>query len=296
MSFEVTTAFVKQYSDNITILSQQKGSKLLGSTMTKTDVVGKETYMDQIGATEVVERTSRHSDSPLISTPHRRRRITMRDFEWGDLIDEFDMLKTLIEPSNAYVQAGGYAMGRKIDDIILEAMFADAASGEEGGTLVPFAAANVVPVDHNSTGTNSGLTVGKLRQARKILKQNEVDLDMEQPWIAITADDEDDLLGTVEVTSADYNGVKALVNGDVDSFLGFKFIRTERVNQDANGFNRLPVWVPSGAGLALPMAPKARVTERGDKSFSWYAYYSASFGASRLEEEKVVEIKTDPAA
>lgn len=293
MSFEITTAFVKQYSDNITILSQQKGSKLLGTTMTKTDVVGEETYMDQIGATEVVERTSRHSDSPLISTPHARRRITMRDFEWGDLIDKFDMVQTLIDPQNAYVQAGGYAMGRKIDDIIIESFFADAQTGKTGGTTVSFPAGNQVAVDHNSSGTNSNLTVGKLREARKLLKAAEVDLDMEQPYIAVTAEQEDALLGTVEVTSADYNGVKALVNGDVDTFLGFKFIRTERLAVDGSGFRRVPVWVPSGVGLALPMSPTARVTERADKSFSWYAYYSARFGASRLEEEKVIEIKCD---
>lgn len=292
MSYEITTAFVKQFEAGVTTLSQQKGSKLINYVTVKPNVTGERTFMDQIGATSVVERTSRHGDSPLIQTPHYRRAIDMREYEWGDLIDKVDTLKALNSFESPYVQNAGYAMGRQIDDTIIDAFFATAYIGKEGTSTVAFDSNNVVAADYDGDTVEEGLTIAKLRAARKILLQNEVDLDMEQPYIAVTATQLDNLLATVEVTSMEFNSVKALVEGSITRFMGFEFVHTERL--DVSGDDRLiPVWVPSAMGLALPMAPTSRIAERADKSFSWYAYYAMSLGASRLEEEKVVKILCD---
>jgi hypothetical protein len=104
MSDQITTAFVQQYKGTLYNLVQQKGARLRDA-VTVEAVNGEVGYFDQIGATVAVERASRHSDSPLVNTPHSRRQVTMRDFEWGDLIDNPDKVRLLVDPSSNYLQS-----------------------------------------------------------------------------------------------------------------------------------------------------------------------------------------------
>lgn len=290
MSTEVTTAFVKQFGENVDLLVQQRGSRLRNAVRIET-VRGEQAFFDQIGATEAVEVTDRHGDSPLISTPHSRRRVTMVDVEWGDLIDDFDKLKMLMDPESAYALNASWAVGRKIDDIIIRNIFAAAATGKEGTGTATFPAANQIAVNFGAA-VNTGLTVEKLREARRLLRSFEVPED-EPMFIGVTAKQMDDLLGTTEVTSSDFNTVKALVQGDVDTFMGFKFVHTERLLLNTSSHRRVPVWSRSGLLLAVAAEPMVRITERADKRFSQYVYYMTSVGSTRMEENRVVEIICD---
>ena len=78
MSSQITTAFVQQYSNNVQMLSQQKGSLLRGSVDTES-IVGKNAFFDQVGVATAVKRTTRHGDTPQIDTPHSRRRVSLVD-------------------------------------------------------------------------------------------------------------------------------------------------------------------------------------------------------------------------
>ena len=89
MSTQITTAFVNQYAANVTMLAQQKGSKLRDAVRVE-PVNGKQAFFDQIGATAARRRTSRHSDTPRMDTPHSRRRCAIEDFDWADLVDQED--------------------------------------------------------------------------------------------------------------------------------------------------------------------------------------------------------------
>jgi hypothetical protein len=288
MSFEVTTAFVQQYTTNVQLLLQQRGSKLrdcctLGSYTGKAAKA-----VEQIGAVTAQERTSRHSDTPLISTPHDARWVFPRDFEWADMIDDQDKLRMLIDPTSPYAQNGAYALGRKLDDIIIAAALGTAQTGENGSTATPFATAT----QQIAVGA-TGLTVAKLRQARRILAANEVDLSSDMLYIAVTAQQIDNLLGTTEVTSSDFNSVKALVQGDVDTFMGFKFIQTELLGLDSSGDRRCFAWAKSGLHVGMWNDINTKISERADKSYSMQVYVKGTFGATRVDEKKVVEIICD---
>ena len=292
MSFEVTTAFVEQYKDNVTHLAQQKGSRFRGK-VSEEDVTGKTAYAEQIGSVSARRVTSRHADSPLNPTPHARRRYTVFDYDTGDLIDELDKVKMLIDPTSDYAMAHANAMGRGMDDEIIDAFFADAYSGEDGSTVSSFDSNNVVAVDSWAYGTgsgNTGLTISKLIEAKTILDENEVDED-EPRYIGVTAKQVANLLETTEATSKDYNTVQALVEGKINAFMGFNFIRSQRLLADSNSYRRLPVWLPSGMRLGIGKDIVGRITERADKRFAMYAYFCMSIGATRLEESKVAEIK-----
>lgn len=112
MSNQITNNFVQQFKETLYHLVQQKGSRLR-EHVTVEMVTGEHAYFDQIGATQAVERTARHSDSPLVNTPHARRRVPMRDFEWGDLIDDQDKVRALVDPTSSYLRNAMWALGRK---------------------------------------------------------------------------------------------------------------------------------------------------------------------------------------
>jgi hypothetical protein len=120
MSTEINKAFVQQFSDNLIMLAQQKGTRLMGAVRTK-KTVGKYDHFDRIGKVSAQKRTSRHGDTPQIDTPHSRRRVIMDDYEWADLIDRQDEIRMLVDPRSAYAQSGAHALGRKMDELILDA-------------------------------------------------------------------------------------------------------------------------------------------------------------------------------
>jgi hypothetical protein len=294
MSFQITTAFVEQYKNNIQMLVQQKGSRLR-STVTTMDVTGRNAFVEQIGATEAALRTSRHGDSPLVSTPHERRRLTLADYEWGDLVDKPDMVRTLIDPTNSYSLNASWAMGRAIDDVIITAANATAATGQTGTGTQTLPTTQQIAVDFVESGaaTNSGLTVGKLRDIRRIFGENDLD-ESETLHIIVAQQQITDLLRDDEVTSADYNTVRALVNGEINQYMGLTFHRTQRLALNTTTDVRTCfAWAQSGIMLGIGEDVTARISERADKAYSMYVFYRMSIGAVRLEEEKVVSILCD---
>jgi hypothetical protein len=217
-----------------------------------------------------------------VNTPHSRRQVTMRDFEWGDLIDNPDKVRLLVDPSSTYLQSAMWALGRKVDDVLIDAALGTAKTGKAGATSVPLPAGQKIAV------SAAGLTLTKLLSAKEILDKADVDPD-DPRFIAVASKQITDLLNTTEIKSSDYNTVKALAQGEIDSFLGFKFIRLQRLPL-ASTTRACIAWAKSGVLLALGSDIKGRVIERPDKSFSVYAYASLSCGATRMEEEKVVQI------
>lgn len=294
---EITDAFVRQFGQTVEFLVQQRGTRLRATIRNQQRITGEFAYFEQIGATEAVRTNTRNADSPLIKTQHRRRRVGIENVEWGDLIDDFDQVRMLIDPTSPTSMNAGFAIGRELDEIILESVFGDALQGKTGATTVPFPSSQQVAVDFGAA-SNTGLTVEKLREARRLLLAANVDPVADGPFvIVVNAKALDTLLGTTEVTSADFNSVRTLVRGEIDTFLGFRFIHTELVSKadylDSNGHTRIPVYTANALGFAMGMEPRARISERADKRYSTYVYWQTVAGCVRLQEEKVVEIKAD---
>ena len=96
MSVQITTAFVEQYKSNVFHLAQQKGSRLRDAVRTET-VTGKAHFFERIGATSAQKRTSRHGDTPRMDTPHSRRKVSLDDYDWADLIDQEDKFNSNVQ-------------------------------------------------------------------------------------------------------------------------------------------------------------------------------------------------------
>ena len=96
MSSQITSAFTQQYSNNVKLLAQEKGSQLRNTVLVES-VVGKNAFFDQVGVATAVKRTTRHADTLQVDTPHSRRRVSLVDYEYADLIDNQDKVRTLID-------------------------------------------------------------------------------------------------------------------------------------------------------------------------------------------------------
>lgn len=305
MSSQITTSFVKQYGANVFHLSQQKGSVLRNCVRVES-VTGDSRFFDRIGKATAQVKSGRHADTPIMDTPHSRRMVTLVDYEYGDMVDNADKIKTLNDPTNDYSVAAQWALGRSMDDVIIAAASGSAYGGVAGASAV------VLPTTQKlvsvASGAGASLNVQALRRASKILDANDVD-PMEARYFAFNALQKEALLGQTEVSSSDYNSVKALVMGQVDTFMGFKFVRTERLTDrsgaltfdytagtvgsgsgDADGYDQCLAWAKSGLLLAMGQDIKAEIAKDPGKSFGMRIYASMALGATRMEEEKVVEV------
>ena len=294
MSFQIDTALVNAYKANITIKFQQMQSRLQPHVRNESQHAEFDFY-DRIGPTDSVEVTSRHGDTPLISTPHDRRRVALRDFDWADLIDNKDKLRMLADPTSSYVQNAVMAMNRKKDDVIIAAAVGTAYSGKTGSTSVAFATASEVAVNYVESGTaaNSNLTIGKLRRCRYLLDKAEAANEGESDLVMVCDPAQiQSLLRTTEVTNADYNTVKALVAGEIDTFMGFKFVKSNRLTV-ASSVRDCLAFEKQGLLLATAQDINVDVGPRRDKRNSVQVYVCASFGATRMWEEKVLRVKCD---
>ena len=280
MSLQITTAFVQQYRDNVVHLSQQKGSRLRG-TVRIADVTGKNYFFERIGATAAIERLGRHTDTPLVSTPHSRRMVTLRTFEWADLVDHADKVRLLIDPQSEYAVAGGNAMARRSDDLIIEAAEGNAWAGESGTEAVALPATQLI------ANGGVGLTVEKVIQAAEILNLSDVDPD-EPRYLVYGPRQLTNMLGETEVTSSDYASIKALVEGKINSWMGFSWIMSNRLRLDT--YRYVLAYTRSSMGLAIGSDITVSIDKRPDKSNSMQVFLTFDMGATRVEDEKMVTI------
>lgn len=287
MSNQVDKAFVQQFSDNLIRLAQQNGSKLNGTVMNKR-VTGKYAHFDRLGATVASKKTSRHADTPLTDTPHSRRRVQLDDYEVADLIDSQDEVRMLIDPRSPYAANMADALGRTLDDIIIDAADGNATAVDESDSTSTVAIAHTIDEDFGAT--NADITLAKLIEARRILMANEIQPD-EELTFALDAAAIGNLLNDTTLTSADYNTVRPLAGGELVTFMGFKFVQTERLNNNSEGFKNCLAFAKSGIGLATGSDITVKISERPDKSHATQVYAALTAGAVRVEEEKVVVVE-----
>jgi len=283
MSNEILDWSVIDYKSTVQHLLQQRGSKFRTAVMEDSYTGKSGKAVNQLGAVTAQKRTTRHSDTPLIETPQDARWVYPTDYEWADLIDDQDKLRIIADPTSPYAVNGAMAIGRAMDDEIIAALTGTAKTGEDGGT------STALPAEQTATTTAGGLTIAKLREAMQLLIAAEVDVDNEELYCAIGAQQHDDLLGETQAVSLDYTNKPVLVDGRIKSFMGFNFLDSQRLT--ISGTDRTVVaWAKSGMHLGIWNDITTRITERDDKSYSTQVYVKGTCGATRTEEKKVVAI------
>lgn len=294
-TYQVPEHHVKAFTTNVMLDVQRQGG-LFRMCVTSANYTGEGVQaVNYIGQARFNKRQSRWDDTKLTELAHTQRWLGPEDNDFATLIDRLDTLRMIYDPTNPYVEAVRIGYGVEEDTTIINAFFANAFTGKLGATSTPFDPANVIPL--NATG----LTVAKLRLARMRLKQNRIALigarsttgRGEQPYIACTAKHKDDLLGETQTTSSDFAAIKALVDGEVNRFMGFEFIECEDVLQDpaVPTTDMLPVWVQSGMHVGDWQNLNVQITPRADKNNIPQIHACFTQGATRLHEKKVLKIE-----
>lgn len=292
MSFQITEAMVQQYGSNFRILSQQKTSRFENWCQQEAGITGASKSVERIGKADAYDITSRHADTKYIELPHSRRWLDLQDKGAAELVDELDKIRMLADPTSPYVASLIAALNRAKDDIILAAARGNARTNS--GVVA-------LPTTQKIAEGGTGLTLAKLLQAKEILDSNEIDDDASMAGdgqspnaqasrvIAVSSKQLTNLYGTTEIKSIDYNSVKALAQGQIDTFLGFKFVRTERLAK--SGTTRfVTAWARNCVGYGIGADIQNTIDRVPTKNNSVQVYARMSIAAARLEDEGVVEI------
>jgi hypothetical protein len=305
MSFQITTAFVEGFRNNIYMLAQQKTARLYGKSRNESQNSEVE-FFERIAPTDAVDILDRHGDTPILNSEHSRRAVTLQDAEWGDLIDKMDRVRMLINPDDAYVQTAVAALNRKKDDVFIAAALGDARGGKQGASTISLPNSQKLVATDGATAVN--LNVLTLTLVQKKFDEADIEEDMSR-YFAYSGSQKQSLLNQEKATSSDYASVKALVMGKINSFMGFEFIRSQRLpvtsaitaydpatgelgggSNLAAGARRCFAWIEDGMISSHGEDLIARISERDDKRYSTQIYVAHSVGAVRMEEEKVVEV------
>lgn len=298
MSQQITTAMIQSYGSNVIALYQQSDAKLKGAVKEE-PMKSKTHFFDRVEPTAAVKKTVRHGATPIVDTPHSRRATSMSDFEWADLVDPQDEIRILIDPKSAYAANAVKALNRAYDDVVIEAFDADARAGEDGNTVVTFASEAAGDRDF----TAAALKLTDLVTLKLDLDNQDVPDDGR--YILMPPAGFSQLLkqpgGTTfepHASNIDYNSVKALVNGEINSLLGFTFLRSTRMpaTTGTGTPKKCFAWHRDSMGVAVGMPIKSNISVRDDLSYATQVYAALTLGAVRLQGKGVVRFKINVAA
>jgi len=332
---QITEALKEQFARNIGLVIQQEGSKLrkfISNETQDTEVIQFETMHthEALPRHRTVagyhERGDGNENKLEKLTEFRTPKITRRQavataYYWEAAMDRNDKLNLLSDPTSKFPKLAGFAMGRKQDQVIINAFASSVNGGRNGQNIIYFDVKNnVIPVGVKLTDTTlalhanglpnvnngqagdrakeamraGGLTVDKLLKAHQILKKYSFGADAKY-YLVCSSYQIDNLLRDNQITNYDYNNVKALVSGEVNSFVGFNFIITEMLGgirgttssiRDCYAFTESSIRFGTVTGSV-----ERQIDRLVQYHYAPSLYYSESFGATRTEEGQIVCIK-----
>ena len=283
MSTTITQAFVQQFDDTIRLQAQQTVSRFQGTVIDRGSITGESFTANMLGTVdELDEDTTRHGDTTWSEIEHSTRTALMRDFFKAYPVDRADEPKLIAQPNGVYVQRLMTAKNLRVDKMIYDAL--RGTSTKKDGSTVALPSSQKIA--HGSTG----ITKAKLIQAKKMFRAAEADEhNGEELFLTYNSVMLEDILADTTLTSADYMAVKMLQEGDVSGkWLGFKWLPYERIYNDGSTYYTL-AWAKSAAHFGTGFV-EGTAGRRADKKNTMQVAMAASFGATRVEESKVVEI------
>lgn len=214
-------------------------------------------------------------------------------------ISTTDKLSMLKDPSSELTQSIVAAQMRALDGkIIVPAFFRDVVGGKDKDQTLVFPASQLI--DQNVGAAASGINRDKIDYALEIFETNEVDLDEERPWMAITPRQHRILRNMAEVKNRDFEKLGGVIkDGKVTQYLGVNIFVSNRLNKVVIGgttYVEMPIWVPSGLVVQPWLEPKVRIDERPDKNYTLQLYSEARWGAIRSEEGRVIKVLCNESA
>lgn len=287
-----------KYSEKWGAYLQQEASRLEKYVTIESGLSGKMVAFDQYGLLNFTEKSTRMGSTVLDEAPTVRRVMYPRIFTKAVGFDEFDAKKlaNIDVPVSKTIEGLRAAAGRCMDNVMIDSFLGTNYTGDNGTNSVPFDSNQIIAADYTDSGTatDSNLTVSKLRKALSMLQKAEAWNDERRAYgdelvLACTSSQINSLLREPEVSSYDYNTVRALAEGKVDTFLGFRIIRTELLPIE-DGERSCLAWVKSKAQFGIWDDFKVKLSVRDDLDEALQVRAKFACGATRLQEEAFVKI------
>ncbi len=289
---------VEQFSANVKMLVEQTESRLLGHVMQDT-MVGEAKSIDRMGSIGDPEPvTNVYQETNLSEAEYDRRWLFATDYNLGTLVEKTVTANMLYDPKSRISQRHVSSFGRKVDDTIIEALLGSAYEGKKTGALaaVPLPAAQKVTATALGNASNK-LDVAVLRGVLNMFHKNE-HLTQGQTSggnpgaVALLSPDALNLmlLNDDKATNTDTAAVKALVNGQINSFMGFQFYVTNRLPKSGND-RKIIFFIREHAVEFAWKQPITTVqTPRPDKRNLPQLLTEGAWGATRCEDTAVIEV------
>lgn len=187
--------------------SLQGVGKLRGKVTVRNNVTGNEYRFQQIGKGMAHKRTAPSSDSIPMNIDYSKVLVILEDWDADEYTDMFKQKEVNFDEVRELASVILNALGRRLDQTIIDA--------------VNDARASIVAIGNIVLAGATGLDIPKLTALVQLMDDLEVPEDGRH-FVGTTMAKRQ-LLNSTEVTSSDYNNVKALVNGQVNTFLGLNF-------------------------------------------------------------------------
>src|SRR5574343_126059 len=293
--------FLTLFNDNLLLELQQEGSRLM-NIFPREMAKGQKSYVDKIGVTTSHQKTSRLQDITPDSETYERRLITFQTHYAAYTPDINDLMDMVADPTSELLRSMAYSLGRKMDEIIMDAIGGSAmvqSSGTTTSTALPSSskiAVSSITFDLDLSAADKGLTPGKLLGATRLLKQNYAMGD----YVCIApAGQLANLLAHARASSGDYVTARPLESPGFEpalaGYLGRNFIQYEDTGVDGSS-DELVYVVSRNAVKVLERQPlTTKLAPRDDKvghPQQLHSYFDA--GATRMYEEAVIQIACDP--
>lgn len=282
MADSAVQMYATAFSDNIKLLARQRASKMLGKVMMRTNLRGSKFTQERIGTWDMSAKAQGVQTTPVGDPGYSRRTCTMVTYVGGKALARDEDLKTVVKPESPWVASAVSAYGNQIDTVVYAALGGDAFSGVDGGTSVALPAAQKL-----ATVSGEVLDTDFIIDVKA--KLDAANIPAEGRCVMIHPTDLNNMLRDPLITTVDSNTVKALVKGEINTWMGFEFIMTTNATQGVCYFYQKDAVV-----LGLNEQPMVRIDERKDLSYAKQIYFELNLGATRLEEEGVVEVTITP--
>ena len=291
--FTLTNAFIKTYSDNIRLLTQQMVNQFRDKVIIH-NIVGQKYYVDYVGTSKPKKRAGSTAPTAHSTMAHSRRRIMSDTFDDSKLVDRNDIMRMGTDPTNPYMQAMKAGYERLMDEILMTAALGTAisvsgsadGSNDESETNVTFPSTQIV----SESGTIGG-TAQKLKDTLLKFNVNDVPQD-EKKFLAFSPYFLNDLLSEPDMSLADREALNIIRTGSIKEAFGFTCLMTNRLPAAVANIRSAVAWTRAGLTLGITEEVLSRVTEESQFHFAIQLWMSMDLGATRMEEKLVVAVQS----
>ncbi|MGX9389759.1 phage capsid protein [Nitrobacteraceae bacterium UC4446_H13] len=296
MSGPVTDAHKLEYSRNVTLAVQQKKSRFEQGFTYHGDWRGREMIFETlVMPTEAIIDGNRGGDTPNIDSNVEPVGVKPRQIEWGKLIEKEDAIKALTDFQSPFVQNGAAAIVRGRDRVFASALFSDRLIGKDGATVQAWDSTGRVvakEVGSSDGATDTGMNLRKIQRAKRLLRAQEIDLDAEDLWGVLNAQEMEELYNDLVSINTD-TAKMAFVDHDkklVHAVAGVNFVSFEKKDDYDVSHYSAAIWCKSGMHYGDFSALEIRAEPNPAKKYRMHPYMENWWGSARSEDAKVIRI------